>query len=132
MLTSMLKEHQKAQSAHKEMVEKKKAVAVTATNALVTAMVDRLNNRVGRAYQNQKKLDAETKHLQQNAQNFARQTQQWLKLVDDFNVALKEIGDVENWARSMHEEMKIVTQTLALAYEQNSLAEQLVEHQVPR
>ena len=45
--------------------------------------------RVAQAYVNQKKLDTETKILQANASQFCRQTTQWLKLVEDFNTALK-------------------------------------------
>ena len=35
------------------------------------------------------KLDTETKILQANATQFAKQTMQWLKLVEDFNQSLK-------------------------------------------
>lgn len=45
--------------------------------------------RVAQAYVNQKKLDTETKILQANATHFAKQTMQWLKLVEDFNQSLK-------------------------------------------
>ena len=44
---------------------------------------------VATAYVNQKKLDTETKILQANAAQFSKQTTQWLKLVEDFNTALK-------------------------------------------
>jgi len=44
---------------------------------------------VAQAYINQKKLDTETKILQANASQFSKQTLQWLKLVEDFNTALK-------------------------------------------
>jgi len=44
---------------------------------------------VAQAYVNQKKLDTETKILQANVNQFAKQTTQWLKLVEDFNQALK-------------------------------------------
>jgi len=44
---------------------------------------------VAQAYVNQKKLDTETKILHANVMHFAKQTTQWLKLVEDFNQALK-------------------------------------------
>jgi len=48
-----------------------------------------LNCSVAQAYVNQKKLDTETKILHANVTHFAKQTTQWLKLVEDFNQALK-------------------------------------------
>ena len=48
------------------------------------------------AYVNQKKLDTETKILQANAAQFSKQTVQWLKLVEDFNTALK-VSCIETW-----------------------------------
>lgn len=71
---------------------------------------------MAQAYLNQKKLDTEAKLLHEGATNFAKQTQQWLMLVENFSSALKELGDVENWARSIENEMKIVTDTLENAY----------------
>ena len=44
---------------------------------------------MAQAYVNQKKLDTETKILQNNAAQFAKQTAQWLKLIEDFNTSLK-------------------------------------------
>ena len=44
---------------------------------------------VAQAYVNQKKLDTETKILHANVAHFAKQTTLWLKLVEDFNQALK-------------------------------------------
>lgn len=46
---------------------------------------------MAQAYVNQKKLDTETRILQANAAQFSKQTMQWLKLVEDFNTALKVV-----------------------------------------
>lgn len=72
---------------------------------------------MAQAYLNQKKLDAEAKQLHNNALQFSKQTQQWLSLVDNFNSALKEIGDVENWAKVIEEDMRLISAALETAYE---------------
>lgn len=73
-------------------------------------------HRVAQAYLNQKKLDAEAKQLQTSATNFAKQTQSWLHLVESFSSALKEIGDVENWARSIEGDMRTIATALEYSY----------------
>lgn len=77
--------------------------------------------RVAQAYLNQKKLDSEAKQLQVSATNFAKQSQQWLHLIESFSSALKEIGDVENWARSIETDMKIISTALENSYKGTSL-----------
>lgn len=71
---------------------------------------------VAQAYLNQKRLDTEAKHLHHNATNFAKQTHQWLQLVQNFSSSLKEIGDVENWAKSIESDMQTVSSSLEYAY----------------
>lgn len=46
-------------------------------------------HRVAQAYLNQKRLDAEAKQLHTSATNFAKQTQQWMNLIEGFSSALK-------------------------------------------
>ncbi|CAH4026865.1 biogenesis of lysosome-related organelles complex 1 subunit 1 [Pieris brassicae] len=117
MLSSLVKEHQAKQAAKRTTQEQKRKECISAANDLTQALVDHLNVGVAQAYLNQKKLDAEAKLLHQGAINFSKQTQQWLALVENFSSALKEIGDVENWARSIENDMKIITNTLERAYE---------------
>uniref|UniRef100_A0ABD2WL40 Biogenesis of lysosome-related organelles complex 1 subunit 1 n=1 Tax=Trichogramma kaykai TaxID=54128 RepID=A0ABD2WL40_9HYME len=116
MLSTIVKEHQNKQSSRKEKQEQKRKEAVQAANNLTQALVDHLNVGVAQAYLNQKKLDAEAKQLQVSATNFAKQTQSWLLLVESISSALKEIGDVENWARSIEGDMRTVATALEYSY----------------
>ncbi|KAK9886023.1 hypothetical protein WA026_014809 [Henosepilachna vigintioctopunctata] len=116
MLMSMVKEHQNKQALKKEIQEIKRKEACAAANQLTQALVDHLNVGVAQAYLNQKKLDAEAKQLHTSAVNFSKQTQQWLNLVESFNGALKELGDVENWAKTIENEIKTISNALEVAY----------------
>ncbi|XP_035718066.1 biogenesis of lysosome-related organelles complex 1 subunit 1-like isoform X2 [Vespa mandarinia] len=116
MLSSIVKEHQSKQAARKERQEQKRKEAVQAASNLTQALVDHLNVGVAQAYLNQKKLDAEAKQLQHSATNFAKQTQSWLNLIESFSSALKEIGDVENWARSIEGDMRTIATALEYSY----------------
>ncbi|XP_040197074.1 biogenesis of lysosome-related organelles complex 1 subunit 1 isoform X1 [Rana temporaria] len=146
MLSRLLKEHQAKQNERKELQEKKRREAIAAATTLTEALVDHLNvglwaqtleripqgiqappaaprhwkenstNRVAQAYVNQRKLDHEVKTLQIQAAQFSKQTTQWIGLVENFNQALKEIGDVENWARSIEKDMRIIATALEYVY----------------
>ncbi|KAH8309295.1 biogenesis of lysosome-related organelles complex 1 subunit 1 [Drosophila kikkawai] len=116
MLTSMVKEHHKEQVKRKQEQEVRRKEAIEASNELTQSLVDTLNVGVAQAYLNQKRLDAEAKQLHMGATNFAKQTHQWLQLIDNFSSALKELGDVENWARSIEGDMHVINQSLELAY----------------
>ncbi|XP_041366094.1 biogenesis of lysosome-related organelles complex 1 subunit 1-like [Gigantopelta aegis] len=116
MLSNLLKQHQVRQQARKEVQEKRKHDAIAASTALSHLLVDHLNAGVAQAYVNEKKLNTETKILQENAAQFTRQTMQWLKLVEDLNTSLKEIGDVENWAKSIETDMRTISSALEYAY----------------
>jgi len=124
MLSSLVKEHQARQVVRKERQEGKRKEALAAATSLTTALVDHLNVGVAQAYLNQKRLDSEAKQLHLNATNFSKQTTAWLQLIDSFNNSLKEVGDVENWARTIEGDMRAISSTLEYTYKVNSEAAQ--------
>ncbi|XP_061745642.1 biogenesis of lysosome-related organelles complex 1 subunit 1 [Nerophis ophidion] len=112
MLSRLLKEHQAKQNERKEQQERRRREAISAATCLTEALVDHLNVGVAQAYVNQRKLDHEVKTLQVQAGQFSKQTAQWISMVEGFNQALKEIGDVENWARSIEMDMRTIATAL--------------------
>ena len=47
------------------------------------------------------------------------QTQNWLQLVDGFNDKLKELGDIENWSKSIETDMKTISSSMEYIYKVN-------------
>ena len=122
MLSSLVQEHNARQASNRQNQEKKRQEATKAAADLTNALVDHLNVGVAQAYLNQKRLDAEAKRLHGNATEFARQTQNWISLVDSFNNSLKELGDIKAWASSIESDMKTVNSVIEYTYKVNKQA----------
>uniref|UniRef100_A0A4W5JS03 Biogenesis of lysosome-related organelles complex 1 subunit 1 n=1 Tax=Hucho hucho TaxID=62062 RepID=A0A4W5JS03_9TELE len=111
-IITCFREHHAKQNERKEVQERRRREAIAAATCLTEALVDHLNVGVAQAYVNQRKLDHEVKTLQVQASQFSKQTAQWISMVEGFNQALKEIGDVENWARSIEMDMRTIATAL--------------------
>ena len=79
-----------------------------------------LCNSVEKAYNSQRQLEYEAKQLQAHVTKLTKQTTQWVALVENFNQALKELGDVENWARTIETDMTTIASALEYAYKGKS------------
>lgn len=116
MLSAIVKEHQAKVQERRNSIEEKRKTAVDASVQLASALVDRLNLDVAQAYCNQRKLDAEAKQLHTNVQVLAKQTAQWTALMNNFNSTLKQLGDVENWSRTIEADMRQINSALEYSY----------------
>lgn len=83
------------------------------------------------AYVNQKRIDAETKQLQGNVQQFAKQAANWLKLIEELNRSLRELGDVVNWSRHIELEMRTIATSLESAYRAEARLIEMQEQPAP-
>eukprot|EP00095_Tigriopus_kingsejongensis_P002606 snap_masked-scaffold632_size121914-processed-gene-0.11 protein:Tk02606 transcript:snap_masked-scaffold632_size121914-processed-gene-0.11-mRNA-1 annotation:"conserved hypothetical protein" len=119
MLSNLLKEHSQRSSQRRALQERRRQEACQAAAQLTSALTDHLNVGVAQAYLNQKRLDAEAKQLHTHANNFVQQTSAWLQLADQFNHTLKELGDIESWAKSIEGDMKVVSTALEYTHKVN-------------
>uniref|UniRef100_A0A914HLK3 Biogenesis of lysosome-related organelles complex 1 subunit 1 n=1 Tax=Globodera rostochiensis TaxID=31243 RepID=A0A914HLK3_GLORO len=124
MLTGMVKEHMARQHLRREQQEKLKNEAIVAAHGLTEVLVDHLNHRVSHAYNQQKRLDVECKKLEAQSVALARHADAWVALVGEMNQALKEIGDVDNWARAIETDVALCAATLERAYRSGTSTEE--------
>ena len=92
--------------------ERLKKEAMESVGAATTAAMDTVNVGVATVWHNQQQLEAEARQLQEQAQRFNTQTGQWLSTFQSFHQALKELGDVENWARTIEADMAFINSSL--------------------
>eukprot|EP00285_Hemiselmis_virescens_P011307 CAMPEP_0173381568 /NCGR_PEP_ID=MMETSP1356-20130122/3961_1 /TAXON_ID=77927 ORGANISM="Hemiselmis virescens, Strain PCC157" /NCGR_SAMPLE_ID=MMETSP1356 /ASSEMBLY_ACC=CAM_ASM_000847 /LENGTH=119 /DNA_ID=CAMNT_0014335445 /DNA_START=237 /DNA_END=593 /DNA_ORIENTATION=- len=112
MLSSMVKEHQAKQGLLKVVTEDNKRAALAATDTVSNVMGDALAERATEVFAAQRKLEKEVKGLQTNTAHFSKQSGQWLDMVKKFNRSLKELGDFQNWAKTVEWDMRNIQSAL--------------------
>lgn len=43
---------------------------------------------------------------------FSKQTTQWVQMIEGFNTALKELGDIDNWVKTIERDMATIATSL--------------------
>mmetsp|Transcript_49747 Transcript_49747/g.146733 ORF Transcript_49747/g.146733 Transcript_49747/m.146733 type:complete len:99 (+) Transcript_49747:212-508(+) len=74
--------------------------------------MDSINSGVATVWHNQQNLEAEARALHQHAETFSKQSAEWVTAFSGFHQALKALGDVENWARSIESDMAFINSSL--------------------
>ncbi|KAI8344448.1 biogenesis of lysosomal organelles complex-1, subunit 1 [Chlamydoabsidia padenii] len=116
-LSQLLKTHQQKQAESKRCNDQLRKDVLASTHVLNDTISDHVNRGVSTMFAKQKALEQESRELAQQTARYTKQTKQWLQLVDDFNDALKELGDVQHWAQVMEQDMKAVMTTLDFVYQ---------------
>ncbi|KAI8089644.1 biogenesis of lysosome-related organelles complex 1 subunit 1 [Halteromyces radiatus] len=118
-LAQLLKNHHQKQAESKRQNDQLRKEALNTTHTLTDTVSDHVNQGVSTMFAKQKALEQASKELATQTSRYTKQTKQWLTLVDDFNDALKELGDVKNWTQVMEQDMKTVMATLDFVYQGN-------------
>uniref|UniRef100_A0A6G1S6B6 Biogenesis of lysosome-related organelles complex 1 subunit 1 n=1 Tax=Aceria tosichella TaxID=561515 RepID=A0A6G1S6B6_9ACAR len=116
MLAAMLKEHQRAQENLKVEINGKRAAAEKVIENLTAKNVKALNEDVSRAYLNQHRLDNETRKLKANVNKLTKQAQQWMIICNNLNGAVKDLGDINTWTKTIENDIQFISSAIGEAY----------------
>jgi uncharacterized protein (DUF3084 family) len=116
MLAALLKEHQRAQEDTKLDINNKRVTAERAVENLTAQNVKTLNEDVSRAYMNQHRLDTETRKLKTNVGKLTKQSQQWMIVCNGLNGAVKDLGDINTWTKTIESDIQFISNAIGEAY----------------
>lgn len=112
----MFKEHQKGQEELKAEINNKRVLAERAIERLTAKNVEKLNEDVSKAYLNQHRLDSEVRKLQANVAKLTKQAQQWMIVCNDLNGAVKDLGDITTWTKTVENDVKFIARAINDSY----------------
>ncbi|KAJ2064318.1 hypothetical protein GGI03_004504 [Coemansia sp. RSA 2337] len=116
LLADILRDHQGSQTEHKRASEQLRKDAVRDIGDLCDSATASLSAQLARVLENQREIESLSRDCAHLVQNHTRSTVKWTKLVDQFSTALKELGDVSNWAHVIERDMLDVAATLELVH----------------
>ncbi|KAK9384055.1 uncharacterized protein V2V93DRAFT_319026 [Kockiozyma suomiensis] len=83
----------------------------------LTQYVDRdLRQRITSVHANAKHISTQTKEIRVRTGALAQDTTKWEELADKATQALKEAGDVQNWAEILEVEISALEETMRIVY----------------
>eukprot|EP00003_Mantamonas_plastica_P012774 TRINITY_DN22742_c0_g1_i1.p2 TRINITY_DN22742_c0_g1~~TRINITY_DN22742_c0_g1_i1.p2 ORF type:complete len:124 (-),score=38.85 TRINITY_DN22742_c0_g1_i1:111-482(-) len=112
MLSAIHKEGEVARVQRKREIDQARKDASESISQVNDVMMESVNKGVASVFANQRRLEQEAQSIQTNAKRFQKQTGLWLKMVEEFNYQLKELGDVERWTKTLENDMKNVADAL--------------------
>ena len=71
-----------------------------------------VNGGVAKIHRNQQEVETKAKELHAQTSQFAKQTAQWLQLVERFNASYEELGDVEQWTKGVESDLQTISTSL--------------------
>ncbi|KAI3667827.1 hypothetical protein L6452_42897 [Arctium lappa] len=112
-LLRLVNDHQNNDIRLREHTEKSKKEAIKSASRVSDLLVEAVNGGVEECFVNEKRIEVEIRALKATILRFAKQTDQWLASTHAINNAIKEIGDFENWMKTMELDCKSITAAIS-------------------
>ncbi|XP_049379343.1 biogenesis of lysosome-related organelles complex 1 subunit 1 [Solanum stenotomum] len=107
-LIQIINSHHSSSLRLRESTEKAKRDGIRSARRVSELLVDSVNREVQEAFVMQKRIEMEIRALTASILQFGKQTDQWLAASHSINTAIKEIGDFENWMKTMEFDCKSI------------------------
>ncbi|XP_016547770.2 biogenesis of lysosome-related organelles complex 1 subunit 1 [Capsicum annuum] len=107
-LIQIINSHNSSSLNLRQSTEKAKKDAIRSATRVSELLVDSVNKEVQEAFVMQKRIEMEIRALAASILQFGKQTDQWLAASHSINTAIKEIGDFENWMKTMEFDCKSI------------------------
>ncbi|PIN13455.1 General control of amino-acid synthesis 5-like 1 [Handroanthus impetiginosus] len=108
-LLQMISDHNQGSVQLREHTEKAKKEAIQKAMHVSELLVNLVNGGIQEVFINEKRIEMEIRALAATIMRFSKQTDQWLAASHAVNNAVKEIGDFENWMKTMELDCKSIT-----------------------
>ncbi|CAG8658311.1 2703_t:CDS:2 [Acaulospora morrowiae] len=136
MLTRLVREHNQKQQAVRRNNEQLRKEVLQSVGEVTDCLAENLNERhvriislldkhscskkkvigVASIFKTQREIESEARRLSAQSAKYTKQTKQWLNMLDGFNSALKELGDVQNWAEVIEKDMREIAMVLEFVH----------------
>ncbi|XP_048323704.2 biogenesis of lysosome-related organelles complex 1 subunit 1 isoform X1 [Ziziphus jujuba] len=107
-LLELFHDHQNSSLRLRELTENSKKEAIRKASRVSDLLVDAVNGGVQECFIIEKRIELEIRVLAASIARFMKQTDQWLTATHAINTAVKEIGDFENWMKTMEFDCKSI------------------------
>ncbi|XP_010521998.1 PREDICTED: biogenesis of lysosome-related organelles complex 1 subunit 1 [Tarenaya hassleriana] len=111
-LLQLIEDHQRSSLRLREQTEKARKDAIRNAAKAADLLVEAVNGGVEECFVNEKRIEAEIRNLAVTIARFGKQTDQWLAATHAINTAIKEIGDFENWMKTMEYDCKKIASAI--------------------
>ncbi len=90
----------------------RRSQAVESCDKFGKVLLEYANRGAEGVYASQIEIEKQSKVLEKEADKLKKNAERWIDMYRRFNVALKEVGEVENWANAIEKDLKVVVDQL--------------------